>query len=82
MPKISHDISIILYTIPATTSKKIRTHIWGYASLPPSWLYTAYTVPPIVRPRFSNPQHPEPAESTQSLSKRSNHIMGRINVEP
>ena len=41
IPKISHDISRILDTIPNTTSKQFRTHTWGYASLPPSWLYTA-----------------------------------------
>ena len=43
--KISHNISrIILGTIPDTTSKKFRTHtIWEYASLPPCWLFAAYT---------------------------------------
>ena len=57
--------------------KKIRTHIWGYASLPPSLIYTACTYSPGI----SNPQHLEPAtqsfqaeqrksvESTQSLRK-------------
>ena len=39
IPKISHDIFRILDTIPNTTSKQCRTHTWGYASLPPSWLY-------------------------------------------
>ena len=43
IPKISHDISRILGTIPNTTSKKFRTHTRGYASLPPNWLFTAYT---------------------------------------
>ena len=48
--KISHDIFITLDTIPNTTSKQFRTHTWGYVSLSPSWLYTAYTaaVVPIV----------------------------------
>ena len=58
MPNISHDISIILDTIPNTTSTEIRTHIWGYASLP---LYTAYTVVPIVVlgfPTHSIPSRP------------------------
>ena len=64
IPKISHDVSRILDTIPNTTSKQFRTHTWEYPSLPPSWLYTAYTaVVPIVL-RFLNPQHPEPTEST------------------
>ena len=65
IPKISHDISRILDTIPNTTrSKQFRTHTWGYANLPPSWLYPAYTavVPTVLG--FLNPQHPEPAEST------------------
>ena len=62
--KISHDIFITLDTIPNTTSKQFRTHTWGYAGLPPSWLYTAYTaVVPLVL-GFLNPQHLEPAEST------------------
>ena len=45
---LGDDVSRILDTIPSTTSKKFRTHIWEYASLPPSWLYTACTVVPIV----------------------------------
>ena len=65
IPKISHDISRILDMIPSTSSKQFQTHTWRYASLPPSWLYTAHTtaVVPIVV-GFHNPQHPEPAEST------------------
>ena len=59
----------------------IRTHTWGYASIPPSWLYTTYTAIVPVALRFLNPQHAEPAESTESLSEQSNH-MGRINLEP
>ena len=42
IPRISHDISRILRTTPNTSSKQFRTHIWGYASLHPSWLFTAY----------------------------------------
>ena len=38
-------------------------------------------VVPIVL-GFHNPQHPEPAESTYSLSKQSNLHMGRINLQP
>ena len=49
---------------PSTTSKKIRTHAWGYASLPPSWLHTAYTAAVPIVLGFLNQQHPEPAEST------------------
>ena len=56
IPKISLDTSRILDTIPNATSKQFRTHTWGYASLPPSWLYTAYTtaVVPAVLPPFRN----------------------------
>ena len=81
IPKISHDISRILDTIPNTTSKQFRTHTWGYASLPPSSLYTAYTAVVPIFLGFLNAQHPQLAESFYSLSKQSNH-MGRINLEP
>ena len=64
IPKISHDISRILDTIPNTTSKQFRAHTWGYASLPRSWLYTAYATVVSIVLGFLNPQHPEPAEST------------------
>ena len=79
--KISHDIFITLDTIPNTTSKQFRTHTWGYASLPPSSLYTAYTAVVPIFLGFLNAQHPQLAESFYSLSKQSNH-MGRINLEP
>ena len=60
--------------------EKNRTHIvWGCASLPPSWLCTAYTVPIVlVFPICSIPSRPN---QLKSLSKQSNQV-GRINLEP
>ena len=61
-------------------STKNRTHIWGYASLPPvGYLQLIYCC--INVPRISNQQHLEPTELTRSLSTQVNH-MGRINLEP
>ena len=49
IPTISHDIVKVLDTIPNTTSKQFRMHTWGHASLPPSWLCTAYTAAVVPR---------------------------------
>ena len=69
-----------LDTMPNTTSKQFRTHTWGYASFPPSWLYTAYTaaVVPLALGIFSIHSIPSRlnsttatiwAESTKSLRR-------------
>ena len=63
---------------PNWAKKSVPTH-GVYASLPPSWLYTAYTVP-IVQgfPTHSIASRPN---QLKSISKQSNQV-GRINLEP
>ena len=80
---MSRDISRIRDTLPNTTSKQFCTHTWGYASIPPSWLYTAYTaaVVPIVLGIFPTHSIPSRLNQLKSLSKQSNH-MSLINLEP
>ena len=64
IPKISNDISRSLDTIPNTTSKLVRTHTWGYASLPQLFTVQRMLLLYLYTLGFLNPQHPEPAEST------------------
>ena len=64
IPKISNDISRSLDTIPNTTSKLVRTHTWGYASLPQLFTVQRILLLYLYTLGFVNPQHPEPAEST------------------
>ena len=72
-----------------TNSKQVRTHTWGYAILPPNWLYTAYTIAvvPIVIPPFRNSQpgshgaHSSPFSTTVLvfvlISREKTHVQNQ-----